>query len=66
MRPTTDEMPGQDDRRTVERQAITQLTLVVLVVTALTIFVLGAPSNFTPAALNFAYTPSTSATAKLI
>ena len=33
MRPTTDEKPGQDDRRAVERQATTQLT-------ALTIFVL--------------------------
>jgi hypothetical protein len=67
MRPTTDEKPGHDDRRAVERQATTQLTtltsllagfgflwftslvdkelltpfsLVVLVVTALTIFVL--------------------------
>src|SRR5262249_15073510 len=50
MRPTTDEKPGQDDRRAVERQATTQLTtltslltpfsLVVLVVPPLTIVVL--------------------------
>src|SRR5262245_48617921 len=67
MRQTTDEKPGQDDRRAVERQATTQLTtltsllagfgflwftslvdkelltpfsLVILIVTALTIFVL--------------------------